>query len=214
MIDIIEEGQSRAIDAYDLIGADAEPTLDAIVATAAEGVAAPISMISVVDRERQWFAAATGIDHRETILADSICAHAIQSEDMFVVPDLSADPRFRDMTPVRKDGGMRFYAGVPLVMRDGTRLGTLCVVDVVPRAGLDDQEQQALTVLARRAVAAIELRRDLRAGRRGTRATLVADAAAHLIAARAALDLAGCTAPLAHLEHVIALLDDDRGEPS
>lgn len=207
MIDSKDEGRLATVDAYGLIGAASEPELDAIVADAAASAGAPMSMISVVGRERQWFAAATGIDHRETGLADSICAHAIRADGPFIVPDLSADPRFATMMPVREDDGIRFYAGVPLEMRDGSRLGTLCVIDVVPRHGLDPEEQEALTALARRTVAAIELRRDLREGASGTKEALVRDAAAHLVAARAALERAGCTAPLAHLEQVIVLLD-------
>lgn len=201
--------QERApsVDDYGLVGAPREPALDAIVGDAAESAATPMSMISVIDRERQWFAAATGIDHRETALADSICAHAMRGDQTFVVPDLSADPRFRDMAPVRGENGIRFYAGVPLVMRDGVRLGALCVVDVAPRDGLDEDEQRALTALARRTVAAIELRRSLREGAPATAAALVAEASDHLVAARAALELAGCTAPLAHLEQVLALID-------
>jgi hypothetical protein len=89
-------------------------------------------------------------------------------------------------------------------MNDGVRLGTLCVVDVVARDGLDGEEQQALEALARRTVAAMELRRDLREGRPDTRDALVADAARHLSAARAALELVGCTAILPHLEHVVS----------
>jgi len=185
---------------------DAPPSapLDAIAVAAAESAAAPMSMISVVGRERQWFAAAVGIAHRETPIADSICAHAIRSDETFVVSDLSADERFRDMTPVQGEDGIRFYAGTPLVMNDGVRLGTLCVVDVVARDGLDGEEQQALEALARRTVAAMELRRDLREGRPDTRDALVADAARHLSAARAALELVGCTAILPHLEHVVS----------
>lgn len=208
MMETIDDMRRIAgVEAYGLMGAERERALDGIVAAAAESTAAPMSMISVVGRERQWFAAATGIDHRETPIADSICAHAIASTETFVVPDLTADPRFRDMTPVREANGIRFYAGTPLVMEDGLRLGTLCVVDTETRAGLDADERQALEALARRTVAAIELRRALREGKADTREALIADAARHLSAARAALDLAGCSAPLAALEHVVDLLD-------
>ncbi len=205
MIERIDEARRLAgVDAYGLMGAAADPALDDIAEAAAESAAAPMSMITVVGRERQWFAASVGVDHRETSIADSVCAHAIRSEETFVVPDLSADDRFRDMTPVRGDDGIRFYAGTPLVMKDGVRLGTLCVVDVVARDGLDADERRALEALARRTVAAIELRRDLREGRPDTRDALVADAARQLAAARAALELVGCSDLLPHLEHVVA----------
>lgn len=205
MIERLQEARRLAgVDAYGLMDAPPSAPLDAIAVAAAESAAAPMSMISVVGRERQWFAAAVGIAHRETPIADSICAHAIRSDETFVVSDLSADERFRDMTPVQGENGIRFYAGTPLVMNDGVRLGTLCVVDVVARDGLDSEEQQALEALARRTVAAMELRRDLREGRPDTRDALVADAARHLSAARAALELVGCTAILPHLEHVVS----------
>lgn len=205
MIERLQEARRLAgVDAYGLMDAPPSAPLDAIAVAAAESAAAPMSMISVVGRERQWFAAAVGIAHRETPIADSICAHAIRSDETFVVSDLSADERFRDMTPVQGEDGIRFYAGTPLVMNDGVRLGTLCVVDVVARDGLDGEEQQALEALARRTVAAMELRRDLREGRPDTRDALVADAARHLSAARAALELVGCTAILPHLEHVVS----------
>ena len=205
MIERLQEARRLAgVDAYGLMDAPPSAPLDAIAVAAAESAAAPMSMISVVGRERQWFAAAVGIAHRETPIADSICAHAIRSDETFVVSDLSADDRFRDMTPVQGEDGIRFYAGTPLVMNDGVRLGTLCVVDVVARDGLDGEEQQALEALARRTVAAMELRRDLREGRPDTRDALVADAARHLSAARAALELVGCTAILPHLEHVVS----------
>jgi len=205
MIERLQEARRLAgVDAYGLMDAPPSAPLDAIAVAAAESAAAPMSMISVVGRERQWFAAAVGIAHRETPIADSICAHAIRSDETFVVSDLSTDERFRDMTPVQGEDGIRFYAGTPLVMNDGVRLGTLCVVDVVARDGLDGEEQQALEALARRTVAAMELRRDLREGRPDTRDALVADAARHLSAARAALELVGCTAILPHLEHVVS----------
>ena len=205
MIERLQEARRLAgVDAYGLMDAPPSAPLDAIAIAAAESAAAPMSMISVVGRERQWFAAAVGIAHRETPIADSICAYAIRSDETFVVSDLSADERFRDMTPVQGEDGIRFYAGTPLVMNDGVRLGTLCVVDVVARDGLDGEEQQALEALARRTVAAMELRRDLREGRPDTRDALVADAARHLSAARAALELVGCTAILPHLEHVVS----------
>ena len=145
MIERLQEARRLAgVDAYGLMDAPPSAPLDAIAVAAAESAAAPMSMISVVGRERQWFAAAVGIAHRETPIADSICAHAIRSDETFVVSDLSADERFRDMTPVQGEDGIRFYAGTPLVMNDGVRLGTLCVVDVVARDGLDGEEQQAL----------------------------------------------------------------------
>lgn len=194
--------------ALDLMDHAPEPQFDAIVAAAAESTGASSSMISLIGADRQWFKATVGIDHRETPLADSICAHAIRGDGVFVVDDLSADPRFADMTPVKPADGIRFYAGAPLRLRDGAVLGTLCVIDVATRDGLEEHERLALEALARRTVAAFELRRDLAAGTAaGTPAALVTDAADLLARASAALDLAGATAPLALLEQVIAMVE-------
>jgi GAF domain-containing protein len=205
---------------YRLMDTAPEPHLDAIVAEAAGSTGSPMSTISLVDDRRQWFKARIGVGHEGTPIAASICAHVVTTGETLVVPDAGADARFRDMDGVGGEGEIRFYAGVPLTMRDGERLGTLCVLDVVPREGLDAEERRTLERLARRTVAAFEFARDLREQSR--RDPISADdrlwldrANDLLVQASAALDRVSAGAPAAHLEQVIAMVDalrDDHAE--
>ncbi|RZM23348.1 MAG: GAF domain-containing protein [Sphingomonas sp.] len=205
-----EAARLATLKEYGLLDTPAERAFDVIVQEAASATNAPIAMISLVDEDRQWFKAAIGVDHREDPIDESICAHAIRSDELFTVADARADARFRDIPAVARDGGIRFYAGAPLRMRNGARLGTLCVIDIAPRDDLDPEERAALEMLARRTVAAFELRRDIgdAAGLDGGDAQDWLEESADLLArAAVALDRAGASAPAAHLEHVIAMVD-------
>jgi GAF domain-containing protein len=205
-----EAARLATLKEYGLLDTPAERAFDVIVQEAASATNAPIAMISLVDEDRQWFKAAIGVDHREDPINESICAHAIRSDELFTVADVRADARFRDIPAVARDGGIRFYAGAPLRMRNGARLGTLCVIDIAPRDDLDPEERAALEMLARRTVAAFELRRDIgdAAGLDGGDAQDWLEESADLLArAAVALDRAGASAPAAHLEHVIAMVD-------
>ena len=205
-----EAARLATLKEYGLLDTPAERAFDVIVQEAASATNAPIAMISLVDEDRQWFKAAIGVDHHEDPIDESICAHAIRSDELFTVADARADARFRDIPAVARDGGIRFYAGAPLRMRNGARLGTLCVIDIAPRDDLDPEERAALEMLARRTVAAFELRRDIgdAAGLDGGDAQDWLEESADLLArAAVALDRAGASAPAAHLEHVIAMVD-------
>lgn len=205
-----EAARLATLKEYGLLDTPAERAFDVIVQEAASVTNAPIAMISLVDEDRQWFKAAIGVEHREDPIDESICAHAIRSDELFTVADARADARFRDIPAVARDGGIRFYAGAPLRMRNGARLGTLCVIDIAPRDDLDPEERAALEMLARRTVAAFELRRDIgdAAGLDGGDAQDWLEESADLLArAAVALDRAGASAPAAHLEHVIAMVD-------
>lgn len=197
---------------YKILDTAAEPQFDALVQSATERLDAPISTISLIDARRQWFKARIGIDVAEGPIEESFCAKVIEDDEVLVVPDATQDARFQDYPNVTGGTKIRFYAGAPLKMRNGARIGTICVIDVVPRDGLDDDARLALEDLARRTVAAFELRRDLdEEGADDSEAApasqWLARAADHLVKAWAALDLVGATAELARLEQVIVEVD-------
>jgi GAF domain-containing protein len=120
-----------------------EQDFDDIVALAASACDVPTSVVSLVGLDRQWVKAWTGTDPAETARGRSFCAHAILGTDLLVVPDTTRDARFAGNPAVDVAGGIRFYAGAPLVPTDGFALGALCVVDSRPRRLAVEQLQAA-----------------------------------------------------------------------
>jgi len=153
-----EADRLAALYELDILDSAPEKDFDDIVALASAVCGAPMSLVSLIDADRQWFKARLGTDLTETSRDLSFCAHAILGKDLMVVPDTSQDPRFADHPTVGMDGGIRFYAGAPLVTTDGFALGTLCVADSRPRR-LDVEQMQALRALARQVTSQLELRR-------------------------------------------------------
>lgn len=117
-----------ALRSYRLLDTEPEPALDSLVALAAELTDTPISLVSLIDAERQWFKARHGLDVAETHRDIAFCAHAIRGRTPLIVPDATVDPRFAD-NPLVIDGVVRSYAGIPLLSHSGHALGTLCVID-------------------------------------------------------------------------------------
>ena len=136
-----------------------EPEFDEISELAAQVCHTPIALVTLVDAERQWFKSSLGIDQEEIPRELSFCAYAIAEEqNAFVVPDARADPRFNRLPLVTDDPYVRFYAGIPLEMKSGHNLGTLCVLDSEPR-DLTEHQRRALQALAHQVTALLELRR-------------------------------------------------------
>jgi GAF domain-containing protein len=116
-----------------LLDTPPEERFDRIVGFAAEEFDVPIVLISLVDSDRQWFKARIGLQACETPRSASFCGHAIHTHEYTVVPDATLDERFFDNPLVIGAPHIRFYAGAPLELQGGQRLGTLCLIDTVPR---------------------------------------------------------------------------------
>ena len=143
---------------YEVLDTPPEPGLDELAALAARICGTPTALISLVDQNRQWFKARVGFEPTETPLDDSFCRCALEQRELLIVPDASIDPRFAEFRCVTREPGVRFYAGAPLWTPEHEILGTLCVMDSVPRELTGDQEQ-TLRVLSRQVMTHLELRR-------------------------------------------------------
>jgi hypothetical protein len=163
-----EKKRLKVLWQYEVLDTVPEEVFDDLTELAARICEAPIALISLVDEQRQWFKSKVGTTLQETSREVSFCAYAITQNDLFIVPDATRDERFASSPLVLSDPQIRFYAGAPLVTPDGHALGTLCVIDKVPRELRPDQKH-ALRILARHVVSQLELRRrsrELAAARR------------------------------------------------
>ncbi len=153
-----EKKRLKVLWQYEVLDTVPEELFDDLTELAARICEAPIALISLVDEKRQWFKSKVGTTVKETSRDVSFCAHAIRQSGLFIVPDATQDARFANNPLVVSDPKIRFYAGAPLITPDGYALGTLCVIDKVPRELRPDQKQ-ALSILARHVVSQLELRR-------------------------------------------------------
>ncbi|MEJ1935581.1 GAF domain-containing protein [Nostoc sp. NIES-2111] len=122
----------------------------------------PISFVSVIDRDEQWFLSSIGLPMATTTRADAFCSHTILGEDVMVVEDARKDGRFADNPLVSSEPFIRFYAGAPLDFGSGIRIGAVCIADTVPRS-LNTGQRIVLRNLAEIAVSEIKLRAQLQA---------------------------------------------------
>ena len=154
-----EAQRLAALRKYDVLDTPAEVAFDDLTLLASQICQTPIAMVSLVDEKRQWIKSKVGIDITESSRDIAFCAHAILNvHEVMEVRDATADPRFVDNPLVATDPHIRFYAGAPLVSRDGLAVGTLCVIDRKPHA-LTAEQLSALQVLSRHVVAQLELKR-------------------------------------------------------
>lgn len=156
-----EAQRLAALGATGLLDTSEDEAFDSLARTARNITGTSIATISLIDHSRQWFLSHLGLAERETSRSVAFCAHAILKTELMEVPDALEDERFHDNPLVKGDPHLRYYAGVPLVLHSGETLGTLCVLDTIPRR-LDAMQRDALTTLARSAVGEIELRRRVR----------------------------------------------------
>ena len=149
-----------ALVSYGVLDTAFEPSFDRITRLSAHMFKAPVSLVSLIDSNRQWFKSAHGLEGvRETARDVAFCAHTILGSDVMVVPNALDDPRFQANPFVTGDAHVRFYAGAPLINRDGYALGSICVVDNTARPPLAAHEAQLLQDFAGIVVDLLEARR-------------------------------------------------------
>ncbi|WP_054410788.1 GAF domain-containing DNA-binding protein [Hymenobacter sp. DG25A] len=155
-----EEARLEALHSYQVLDTPPEPSLDALTRLAALICGTPISLVSLVDAERQWFKSNLGLEAKQQTPRNmAFCQHAMFTEkDVYEVKNATEDPLFQDNPLVTDEPSIRFYAGAPLLTPEGFPLGTLCTLHTEPHE-LTTQQREALVILAKEVSMHLELRR-------------------------------------------------------
>jgi two-component system, NtrC family, sensor kinase len=156
-LNIDENARIAALNRYSILDTLPEQIYDDVTALASLICGTPISLVSLVDADRQWFKAAVGVEIRETPRSVSFCAHTLGTRATLIVRDTLEDPRFAANPAVVGEPGIRFYAGAPIIEPNGHVLGTVCVIDTAPRS-ISPIQVAALEALARHTMALMEMR--------------------------------------------------------
>lgn len=147
-----EQDRLKALLKLQILDTEPDSTFDAVMSLAASIFQVPIVLVSLIDEQRQWFKSRQGLDLRQTDRKLAFCAHAILQPDIFIVEDALQDDRFSGNPLVCTIPNIRFYAGCPLINEQGYALGTLCIIDLVPR----QMTEQDKTILRKLAVMVID----------------------------------------------------------
>jgi GAF domain-containing protein len=153
-----EPERLAALHRYHILDTSAETAFDRITALAARLFKVPTVLISLVDESRAWFKSSIGFDASEVPRDATMCSFAVLTDAPLIVPDTQLDERFACNPFVQCEPGLRFYAGAPLLSHDGYNLGTLCLLDSVPREPLTAEQEATLVDLAAIVVDELELR--------------------------------------------------------
>ncbi|MEQ1598567.1 MAG: GAF domain-containing protein [Methylotenera sp.] len=160
IVPINEIQRLAALKRSRLLDTSSEEVFDDFTKLASQICETPIALITLLDDTRQWFKSNIGLNVSETPRKDSFCTHAILESKLFEIPDALNDERFRKNPLVASEPQIRFYAGMPLITKDGYAFGTLCVIDTTPRH-LTFEQRSALQMLGRQVVVLIEYRLNL-----------------------------------------------------
>ena len=154
-----ENARLEVLQGYQILDTEAEPAFDRIAQMAKGALDCPVAIINLADEMRTWFKSLCGMEGCEAPREVAFCAHTVMSDEPLIVPDATLDQRFRRNPMVTGEANVRFYAGAPILSPLGFRLGSVCVVDTVPRPVPDPAQIAVLKSLAAMVTDLLEMRR-------------------------------------------------------